>query len=124
MTHEYMADTANEPLPSLQFTVKEAELLGTGTGVRYGILVLRCTVRDIPLWDAAVEKMDGYQVFSSTAEEIMDALGLELTETRDVAASLRRVIHRQKLDLAEKEKELQKMRDFFTEMEADLGIVP
>lgn len=117
-------DNVNESLPSLQFTVKESELLGTGTGTRYGILVLRCTVRDIPLWEAAVQKMNGYQVFSSTAEEIMDALGMELTETRDTAASLRRVIHRQQLELAEKEQELQKMRDFFTEVEADLGIVP
>lgn len=117
-------DNVSEALPSLQFTVKEAALLGTGTGVRYGILVLRCTVRDIPLWEAAVEKMDGYKVFSSTSEEIMDALGMELTETRGVASSLRRMIYRQKNELEDKEQELQKMREFFREIETDLGIAP
>lgn len=114
-------DTVKE-LPGLQFKVKEATLGGSGTGVRHGHILLYCDIRDTTLFELAAKKLDGYRIFSSTAEEIMDALTAELSSVEDKMQAAKRQERRLLLQLAEKEEELAKLRAFFSDLEADLGI--
>lgn len=119
-----MAEDVVAELPGLQFKVKESTLGGSGTGVRYGHILLYCTVRDPKLFQMASEKLDGYRIFSSTAEEVMDALTSELSSVEDRLQAAKRQERRLLAQLAEKEEELVKLRAFFSTLEADLGIGP
>lgn len=110
-----------EALPCLQFTVKLATLTASSSGTQRGILELVCVVRDEAMWEAAVAKMDGYSVFESTMDEILDAMGLELTEQTNEAASLKRVVSRLRSELAAKEEKLQKLTNTLAVLETDLG---
>jgi hypothetical protein len=111
-----------EKLPGIQFAVKDALLGGSGTGIRYGRIELFCTVHDATLFDLAVEKLDGYRIFSSTAEEVMDALNMELNTIEEQLKAHKRLERRLRLQLEEKDTELANLRRFFAEVEDSLGI--
>lgn len=115
-------DAPEEKLPGIQFSVKDALLGGSGTGVRYGRIELFCVVHDAKLFDMAVEKLDGYRIFSSTAEEVMDALSMELNTVEERLKAHKRLERMLRLQLEEKDAEIAKLKGFFTELEVDLGI--
>jgi septal ring factor EnvC (AmiA/AmiB activator) len=119
-----MAEDGVEELPGLQFTVKDATLGGSGTGVRHGHILLRCTVRDPKLFHMAAAKLDGYRIFSSTAEEVMDALTAELSSVEDRLQAAKRQERRLLAQIADKDEQIAKMQGFFSTLEADLGIKP
>lgn len=79
-----MASTndVKESLPGLQFRVEsQARMSGGAGGTQRGKITLICEFRDIKLYNAAVEKLNGFKMFSELAEELTDALGAELDNT-------------------------------------------
>jgi hypothetical protein len=108
-----MAEDGVEELPGLQFTVKDATLGGSGTGVRHGHILLRCTVLDPKLFHMAAAKLDGYRIFSSTAEEVMDALTAELSSVEDRLQAAKRQERRLLAQIADKDEQIAKMQGFF-----------
>jgi uncharacterized protein YicC (UPF0701 family) len=79
-----MANTndVKERLPGLQFRVESNARMSAGaSGLQRGKITLICEFKEIKLYNAAIEKLNGFKMFSELAEEITDALGAELDST-------------------------------------------
>lgn len=116
-------DETEERLPGLRFHVVSSALTKSfGGGVRTGTITLRCEVRELELWEMAVEKLNGLKLFSSTTEEMIAALSYELTHT-DVR--LQEALDREKElleEISSKEEEVARLRGILRDIGAELGV--
>lgn len=71
-------EDVEKTLPGLRFTVRGSGKHATPSGKIIGELVLRCEIIDPALWEPAIKKLDGLKIFSTSIEEVLDALGEEL----------------------------------------------
>ncbi len=112
-------------LPGLQFRV-EAATQGkkTASGTQHGIITLRCEYRDVTLFEAAVEKLNGFKLFGELAQEIVDALGSELDETDSSRKAALREVERLTAEGKEKDAEITRLRALLDVIEVELGDPP
>ena len=109
-------------LPGLKFTVKSAEQKAATNGKRKGLITLRCDIEDKSLWDAAVAKLDGYVIFSSTTEEILNAFSNELNTT-DAQLQMALAREQELLEvIQQKEEDIASLRQILSDIGVDLGI--
>jgi hypothetical protein len=116
------ADEVTAELPGLHFSVRATQRYASLNGVHSGTILLHCTVSAEELFEAAVEKLDGYRMFSSCTEEIITALGMELdslTGTLKRSQLLEAALRR---EIDKKDKEIDKMKEFLAQLERELGI--
>lgn len=118
-----MATTSDvkKALPGIQFRVEEATKgAKTLAGTQHGILRLRCEFTDSAVWEAAIQKLDGFKVFGDIAGEIVDAIGEALDNTdKDLRAAL---IENENLtiDNMEKDREIERLRGLLQQLEVEL----
>ncbi len=108
-------------IPGLQFKVA-ASTHGkkTVSGTRHGHIELRCEYTDVTLFNAAVDKLNGFKVFGSLSDEIVDALGAELDDTDD---KLKQALDENRRLIAEglkKDQEIERLRGLLQTIEAEL----
>lgn len=78
-------------IPGLQFRLESKQSLPkkTASGTFHGFIHLACEYKDVKLFEAAAEKLNGFKVFSDLSEEIVDAISEELDNTdKDLKAAL------------------------------------
>ena len=116
-------EETEDRLPGLRFHVISSDLKKSSGGVlQYGTIVIRCEVFDRELWNMAVERLDGFKLFSSTTEELLSALGSELTHTD---TQLQESLDREKelnADIGAKEAEIARLRAILHDIEVDFGV--
>lgn len=110
-----------ERLPGLQFRV-EKSIKGRHTfgGTQHGRVELLCEFRDPKLFEAAVEKLNGFKLFGELAEEIVDALGAELDSTVQTLAQVQQEVVELKQANVEKDAEIIRLRELLRSIEIDL----
>ena len=119
-----MATTADvkKSLPGIQFRV-ESSTKGAKTlvGTQHGTIQLRCEFTEPELFDAAIQKLNGFKIFGELAQEIVDALGDELDNTdKDLKAAL---IENENLtaDNLKKDREIERLRGLLQNLEDELN---
>lgn len=119
-----MGNTADvkAALPGIQFRVEDSTKgAKTLAGTQHGIIKLRCEFTEPELWDAAIQKLDGFKVFGDIAGEIVDAIGEALDNTdKDLKAAL---IENENLtaDNLEKDREIERLRGLLQQLEVELN---
>jgi len=83
-----MPEASAEELPSLLLEVRESSTAKNKQGMFVGAIQLVCVTRDEGIFDAAVQYLDGYKMYGSTSEEVIQALTAELHDVEETQASL------------------------------------
>lgn len=118
-----MANTVDvkKSLPGIQFRVEDATKgAKTAAGTQHGIIKLRCEFTEPALWDAAIQKLDGFKIFSDIAGEIVDAIGEELDKTMETLSQAQARCAALELSNAEKDKENLRLRRLLLTVEVDI----
>ncbi len=106
-----------DKVPGLRFSVKESS-----RAARFGIVTLHCIVNDVEMWDNAVEKLDGLKLFSTTSQEVMDALGEELTLQVKEVGDLGKLMVKLQRELDAQIAKNNEMQAMLTKIGIDLGL--
>ena len=114
------ADVAE--LPSLQLEVRESSTSQNKQGMFVGSILLVCVTRDEGIFDAAVQYLDGYRMYGSTSEEVIQALTAELHDVEETQASL--LVRNGQLErrLREKERRIAHLERLLSRVGTDLGL--
>lgn len=110
-----------EVKPGLRFSVVSSEVSETASGIRVGLVSLRCEIRDKDLWKIALQELSELQVTGSLAEELSAALDHEL-ERKETELELARLeILELRNTLALKEAELKRLSAVMRGFRKELG---
>ena len=104
-------------VPGLRFSVKTAT-----RSARAGMVVLHCVVDDVALWDRVVERLDGLKLFSTMSEEIVDALGEELTAKVNEVSEYKACIEALQAEVAEQLEKNQRLQGLLSNVGLNLGL--
>lgn len=113
---------AEEELPNLQLSVREAVTKQNSQGQYVGTMVLVCVTKSREMFDSAVTHLDGYKMYGSSTEEMIDALARELSETEEASKSLsiqNKLLSRK---VKEKDAEIERLHGLLAIVGRDLGL--
>ena len=110
-----------ESLPGLQFRVESSRRITVNvSGRQRGEIVLVCECKDVKMFNAAVEKLNGFKMFSELAEEITDALGAALDSTDQELKNVRKENERLVEVQHELEEEISRLRGLLGTIDDEL----
>lgn len=108
-------------IPGLQFRL-ESQTYGkkTAGGTQHGHITLHCEYTDVTLFDTAASKLNGFKVFGSLSDEIVEAISAELDDTDSKLQKALDEGARLRLELGEKEAEISRLRGLLQSIEREL----
>ncbi len=110
-----------EKLPGIQFRVASSSAKAVRFQGKFtGRIELYCEFREPRMFDAAVEKLNGFKVFSELSEEITDALGAELDNTVQILTEVQQEVADLKQALEARDAEIARLRGLLQTIEDDL----
>lgn len=110
-----------ERIPGLQFRVESSvRMRASADGKQRGQITLICEFEDVRLFDAAVDKLNGFKVFSELSEEVTDALGAALDSTDQQLQEALAANEALSSTIADKNREIERLRDLLAVIEDDI----
>lgn len=111
-----------EELPSLQLEVRTSATAQNKQGMFVGSIHLVCVTRDEAIFDAAVQQLDGYKMYGSVSEEVIQALAAELHAVEEAGEQTRARINRLERLLHEKEARIARLEHLLSTLGMSLGL--
>lgn len=118
------SEDVKQRIPGLKFNVVKHGYTGSlRPSVKRGEIHLGCEFTERDLFDRAVEKLDGFKMFSTVAEEFEAALSHELDSTNSELRQAQDRCRELEQELVSKDETIAQLRGVLAKLEADLGIV-
>lgn len=116
-------EDTEDKLPGLRFHVLSSSYTANSTGqIHHGCISLKCEVTDKEMWTMAIDKFEGFKVFSSLTEEVQAALGYALDSTDN---QLQMALEREKellKEVLDRDNEIARLQQILHDIGVELGV--